>query len=573
MVWLLLLLILRIAFPWLPPVAWKSLTLDVGVAASLIYLFRSHQVTRAITAWAILRRRNHEFIMRRQLNLALASDLLRLISLPFAVLWLWRWRDGLQHIFSHPPTLREFNFIDAYLFCLIVAYFLDTERFRRWLLKMHMTSSRQMLLQYSVAILLGAILLVMPSSVQEGQALSLLNSMFITVSALSVTGLSPIDVSTVLSFSGQVILLVLIQLGGLGIVLITAGFSFMTFRRVSMNSILLGREMYSTARAGEVPEFLTRVVAVTLLTETLGAVALYFSLPQDTPNRVFTAVFHSVSAFCNAGFSTFSVGLHESAFYVPGIATICLLIVIGGLGFPIMFDLWGAFVKRERLSRMLSPHARLTLYVMLFLLVFGPIVFFTLETLRPSAELGLWQRIGNSIFYSISARTAGFNMFLVDSFHASALFWLILLMAIGANPSSTGGGMKTTTIGVLITAVVRTIQGHQQTTFEGRAIPQETISRALTVVALYVFVAGIATMILVITENIPPFALAFEVISALSTVGLTISVTAKLTSFGKIVIMMLMLFGRIGILSFLLAGIGNMSPSKVSYPEDDFFVG
>lgn len=573
MVWLFLLLILRILFPWLPSVAWKSLILDVGVAASLLYLFRSHQVSRAIKAWAILRRQNHEFIMRRKLNIALASDLLRLISLPFAILWLWRWREGIQNIFASPPTLREFNFIDTYLFCLFVAMLLDTERFRRWLTTMHMTSTRKMLLQYSAAILIGGFLLVMPSSVQQGQSLSLLDSMFITVSALSVTGLSPIDVGTVLSLSGQLILLILIQLGGLGIVLITAGFSFMTFRRVSMNSILLGREMYSNARAGEVPEFLTRVVACTLIIEILGAVALYFTLPSDTPHRIFIAIFHAVSAFCNAGFSTYSTGLHETVFYTPGIGVICLLIIVGGLGFPIIFDLWSAFVKRERLSRILSPHARLTLYVMLFLLILGPIIFFTLETLRPTAEVGHLQRLANSIFYSISSRTAGFNMFPVDSFHASALFWLILLMVIGANPTSTGGGIKTTTIGVLITAVVRSIRGDLQTTFEGRTIPQETISRALTVVTLYMFVAGVATMILVITENLPPFALAFEVISALSTVGLTLSVTAKLTTFGKVVIMVLMLFGRIGILSFLLAGLGNVSRSKVSYPEDDFFVG
>lgn len=563
---------MRIAYPWIPSAEWKPLLLDVGVGLSLLYLFRSMQVSRALEAWYFLKRKAHQ-IMRRQLSLALASDLLRLISIPFAGLWLWRWRAGIESIYANAPTVREFNFIDSFIFCLFLAYFLDTQKFRRWLFKMHLTSGRQILIQYTVTILLGSFLLVMPSSVVEGKALSLIDSMFITISALSVTGLTPVDVGTVLTFSGQVILLILIQLGGLGIVLITAGFSFMTFRRLSMNSILLGREMYSTCRAGEVPDFLTRVVVVTLLTEMLGTVALYFSLPADTPNRLFTATFHAVSAFCNAGFSTYSAGLHETVFHSFGIVTICLLITIGGLGFPIILDLWSSFQKRQRVIRFLSPHARLTLYMMSLLFVLGPIVFFLLESLRPEADLGVWQRIANAVFYSISARTAGFNLFLVDAFHPSALFWLILLMAIGANPSSTGGGMKTTTIGVLITAVVRTIQGHSQITFNGRAIPQQTFARALTVVVLYISVAGLAVTLLVISENLPPFSLAFEVISALSTVGLTMSVTAKLTVFGKIVIMFLMLFGRIGILSFLLAGLGNTTSTKVTYPEDDFFVG
>lgn len=572
MVWLLALLIIRIVYPMTSDSDWKSLIVDAGLISSLIYLARSHQISRALEAWNVLKSKHHD-IMRRQLNLALTSDLLRLISLPFAGMWLWRWRDGWMGIFENRPSAREFNYVDAFLFCLFLAYLLDTEKFRQSLLKMQMTSGRQVLIQYTAAILAGTFLLEMPMSLNPGQSLSIIDALFVTVSALSVTGLSPVDVSAVFSLHGQVILLGLIQLGGLGIVLITAGFSFMTYKRLSMNSILLGREMYNTCRTGEVPEFLTRVVALTLSFELLGAVSLYFNLPHDTPNRIFTAIFHSVSAFCNAGFSTFSTGLHETPFSIVGVITICFLIILGGMGFPILLDIWTSLQKRDRHFRILSPHARLTLYVMTLLLILGPIVFFILETLRPTAELNLWTRLGQSLFYSISSRTAGFGMIPLDTFHPSALFWIILLMAIGANPSSTGGGIKTTTVGVLISAVIRTIQGHRQTTFNGRAIPLATMSRALTVVALYLFVAGVAIMLLVITERAHPFSVAFEVFSALSTVGLSLGITAQFSVFGKITLMFLMLFGRIGILSFLLAGIGRTTPSKVKYPEDDFFVG
>ena len=161
----------------------------------------------------------------------------------------------------------------------------------------------------------------------------------------------------------------------------------------------------------------------------------------------------------------------------------------------------------------------------------------------------------------------------VEKFHLSALFCLVLLMAVGANPSSTGGGIKTTTIGVLLTAVYHTLLGSRQTVFKGRAIPTSTVARALTVVVLYGLISGFALTVLVMSEDASPFALGFEVISALSTVGLSMGVTSGLSSFGKIVIMFLMLFGRIGILAILLAGLGHVSPSRVKYPEDDFFVG
>jgi trk system potassium uptake protein len=572
MFWLMSLLLIRVCYPWIPEWDWRPLLLDGGILFSLYFLFKSNQIARAVEAWYFLRLRRHDR-MKRQLNLALASDFLRLVSIPFGAMWLWRWTAGWPGVLAQQPTPRDFTFVDVFIFCLLLAFSLDTNRFRRLLTQAQMTSGRQILVHYSIAILAGTFLLLLPLSLQEGQSLSLINSLFITVSALSVTGLTPIDVATVLSLQGQVILLILIQLGGLGIVLLIAGFSAATFNRLSMNSILLGREMYGSCRVGEVPEFLTKVVSLTLITELLGAICLYFSIPSDTPNRIFVAVFHSISAFCNAGFSTFSANLHNSPFSFFGLTTFCILIMLGGLGFPIMLDLWSSYQRKEKAWRHLSPHARLTLIVMSVLLVTGPIMFFLLESLRPSAPIPVMTRIGQALFYSISSRTAGFNLIPVDQFHLSAVFWLIILMAIGANPSSTGGGMKTTTIGVLLTAVLRTIQGRNQTVFANRAIPTATIARALTVVTLYVMVAGFAVMILVVTESHSPFALAFEVISALSTVGLSMNVTGELSVFGKLIIIFLMLFGRIGILSFVLAGIGNVSGSKIKYPKDDFFVG
>nr|BFD67756.1 TrkH family potassium uptake protein [Bdellovibrio sp. HAGR004] len=548
-----------------------SVILDLGVLGSLLYLIRTNKVSEAWQAWQFLRYRRHKRI-KIQLSLALASDLLRLLALPFIGLWFFRWVGAWPDILGHLPSAQEMTYLDACIGALGISSALDARWLGKLLARVHMTSGRQVLLHYGAAIVLGTVFMLMPFSLNEGQNLKVIDAVFVVISALSVTGLSPIDVGAVLSFPGQVILLILIQLGGLGIVLITAGFSIATFERLSLNSVLLGREMYSSCRVGDVPQFLARVVGLTVALEAFGALLIYFSLPPDMSGRWFYAVFHAISAFCNAGFALDAASLSGSAFGFFSISVLCCLIVLGGFGFPLLLDLGSAF-QEKRSRGVVTPHMRLTLTVMVVLLVVGTLFFFLLESLRPSADLGHWERLGQSVFYSISSRTAGFGMVPVETFHFSALFGLILLMAVGANPSSTGGGMKTTTIGVLLMSVWHTLRGSHQTVFSKRAIPSETVARALTIVVLYLATSGLALTLLVISEEASPFALGFEVISALSTVGLSMGITAGLSSFGKIIIMFLMLFGRIGILSIVLAGLGHVSPSRVRYPEDDFFVG
>lgn len=571
MIWLMILIVSRIFFPWLSSQEGAWAILDLGVLGALLHLVRTNKVAEAWQAWQFLRYRRHKRV-KIQLNLALASDLLRLLALPFVGLWFFRWFGVWPDLLGHLPSSRDLTYLDVCIGALGLSSALDAKWLAKMLSRIQMTTGRQVLLHYGAAIILGTLLLLLPFSLKEGQSLTVLDALFVVVSALSVTGLTPFDVGTVLAFPGQVILLILIQLGGLGIVLITAGFSIATFDRLSLNSVLLGREMYSSCRVGDVPQFLARVVGLTVAVEALGALLIYFSLPDDMNGRWFYAVFHSVSAFCNAGFSLDSASLNGSSFGFYSISVICFLIVLGGFGFPMLLDLGNSF-QRRRVRDLVTPHMRLTVTVMVLLLMGGTVFFFLLESLRPSADLGHWERLAQSIFYSISSRTAGFGMVPVETFHFSALFGLILLMAVGANPSSTGGGMKTTTIGVLLMSVLHTLRGSRQTVFGRRAIPAETVARALTIVVLYLATSGLALTLLVISEDASPFALGFEVISALSTVGLSMGVTAGLSPFGKVVVMFLMLFGRIGILSIVLVGLGQVSPSRVRYPEDDFFVG
>ena len=217
MFWLICLLAIRISYPWLPLLEWKSLLLDIGVGTSLLYLFRSNQIPRAVEAWYFLKFRRHDK-MKRQLNLALASDTLRLISLPFAIMWAWHWWDGWDAIFSVAPTKRALTYIDVYIFCLFLAYLLDTHRFRHLLLKAQMTSGRQILIQYAIAVLLGTILLLLPISLKDGQALSLIDAFF-------ELGLMGIEIPTELGGAGASFFMAILAVEELSRVDASAGLS------------------------------------------------------------------------------------------------------------------------------------------------------------------------------------------------------------------------------------------------------------------------------------------------------------------------------------------------------------
>jgi trk system potassium uptake protein TrkH len=385
--------------------------------------------------------------------------------------------------------------------------------------------------------------------------------------------LSPVDISQVLTQWGQFILLLMIQLGGLGIIMVTAVFSYAANSRLSLNSMQLGQTTFGTHHAGEIPRFLSRVVYVTLFFESLGVLLLYYSLPEGYPNRLFCAIFHSVSAFCNAGFSIFPNNLQASPFFGGGIVVICLLIMIGGLGFPVLFDIQQVFLQRKVAYERLSPHSKLSLVVTFILFVGGAGLFFLFEITHLSSGLDFFSSLQQSIFYSITARTAGFNMLPVENFHTSAQLFLMLLMLIGASPASTGGGIKTTTVGVLFATVYSTIVNKNQTVVFRREIPYQVVKKSLSIVIIYFLIAGLALTVLTITEQRSSFELGFEVISALSTVGLSLGVTPHLSFLGKLIIMFLMLFGRLGILTIVLVGFSHAKPSRIRYPEDDFYVG
>jgi len=504
--------------------------------------------------------------------LSVLREFCQWMAVVFLTLRVSRWTEGWEAGWKLLGVEHYQNFFDTAILLLIVSWALSSRRVLRRLRAINITSSRRLIFSYLVLIVGAMLLLMLPFALQPGMVLDLIDSAFVVVSALSVTGLSPVNVAETFSVSGQVLILFLIQIGGLGIVILTAGLAAATLRRLSLNNSRAGQELYDIPDIGNMSQFLSKVLAFTLTFELVGAVVLYFSLPADLPRRFFQALFHSVSAFCNAGFSILPANLEASPFSGVGIGTVCALVFVGGLGFPVVFNII-ANLKPTKHYKTLAAHTRMTLWVGVGLLVAGAIGIFLMESFSGNPFLDPWERFGQSVFYSISSRTAGFNMVPVDRLSMTSILVIMLLMFIGGGPLSTAGGIKTSTLGVLAASAYSTLRGRPFAQFYHREIPLRTVMRAITGLALYVLVAAVAILVLIISENIDPWALMFEVVSAMSTVGLSLGATNELSIFGKIVVIFLMLMGRVGLVTFVYAGLGKMDNQRYRVPADKFFVG
>lgn len=506
-------------------------------------------------------------------NMGIVNDLLRGFALVFGIFWLLKWWDPTFSPETFSSNIRSLAYLDSFLFTALIVFLLDPDRVSRLLDQVKFTGPRIILIQFAGAILFGALLLLLPISVNSHQKLSVIDALFLSVSALSVTGLSPVDISLVLSKFGLTVLLILIQLGGLGVIVLTIGIGAAINRKLSIDQMRLSQSAFENCFVGDASQFLSKVVALTFLIESIGATLIYFSLPIDLPDRYFVAIFHSISAFCNAGFSTMSASLADQAFSNIGIGTICVLIVLGGIGFPVINEILSKIRTGRLRWSFLSPQTKVVLLYSAVLLALGFFVFLLFQISRPNVVLSVGESFKQAIFYSVSSRTAGFNLIPVDQFSVSIQFLLILLMFVGASPSSTGGGVKTSTIGVLLATVRSTITQQDQTNLFSRTVSESVIQKSIAVVIIYVLTAGLGLMLLAMTESIHFLSLVFESFSALSTVGLSIGATSQLTIFGKIIIIFFMIFGRIGLLSIVNAGIGDPKKSKLHFPKENFYVG
>lgn len=424
---------------------------------------------------------------------------------------------------------------------------------------------------FAVLIIIGTILLALPISSQEG-SISLLDALFTSTSAVCVTGLIVVNTKEVFSTFGHFVIMLLIQFGGLGIMTMATTVVLAIGRRMTLKDKLLMQEALNTFSLKGLSRLVIMIVRTTLIIEGIAALILTFRfLPEyGMPNALGLGIFHAVSAFCNAGFDLFGDSLVGFVNDPVVNFVITALIIIGGIGFSVIMD-----VYYHRENRSMSLHTKIVLISTLILITFGSVIFFALEYSNPAtlASLNIGGKTLSSFFLSVTARTAGFNTIDTASLTTATLFITMILMFIGASPGGTGGGVKNTTISVVLLSVIATVTNKKDTNIFGRKLPSDLIRRAFAIVSIAVIWIILAITILSITEDVGFSDVAFETISAFGTVGLSTGVTSSLSIIGKIVIIITMFIGRLGPMTMAVAFARQAQRQIVKYPEEHIVVG
>ena len=442
---------------------------------------------------------------------------------------------------------------------------------------------------FLLLILIGTALLMLPRATTEH--LSILEALFTSTSAVCVTGLIVVDTATRFTHFGQLIILILIQVGGLGIMTFTTFFGFFFKGASSYQNTLFIKEFINESKISEILNTIIKVVVVTLVIEAIGAVFIYFSVADtfDTSQAVWYAVFHSISAFCNAGFSTMSNGLYEPIvrFQYGMQIIIACLIFFGSIGFPVIFDIYKSlkyYVVNKYLflikdkpyahrGRHLTIHTKMVLATTAILLIVGFFVFYIAEYDNTLSELPWYGKFAGAVFGAVTPRTAGFNTVDMASLSAVVVLIYLFLMWIGASPGSTGGGLKTTTFAVAILNVLSISKQKDRIEIFRREITNESVRKAFSVVLLSLLVIGTSVVLVALfNPDIPLLSVIFECFSAFSTVGLSLGITGNLSDASKVVIIITMFLGRVGTLTLLAALIASAKTQSYRYPSENVFV-
>jgi len=436
---------------------------------------------------------------------------------------------------------------------------------------------------YALAILLGGALLSTPLAA-IGSPLSFLDALFTATSAQCVTGLAVVDTGTRLSLFGQLIVLFLIQTGGLGITTFSVYLFSYLGSGFSLHSRKLIEETLLPFPYASINELIRGIFILTFAIEGIGTLLLAIRLvPQlGWAKGLYSALFHSISAFCNAGFSLFPdsvIGFRGDPLVN---LTLMFLIITGGLGFLVLQEVLGMTQRKKGQRRRLSLHSRLVLLTSLILTLGGALVLGLLEAPSELHHLNAAEGFWAMLFQSVSARTAGFNSLDLNLLEVPSLFFLIVLMFIGASPGSCGGGIKTTSLALIFAILKSRLRGENHTNIFRRTIPEELTTRALTLVLLSILVCGVAIFALLAVQSYGLSAVesrgtfiayVFEAVSAFATVGLSLGVTSSLLPAGKLIIIGLMFIGRVGILTLAFAFAQRTRRASVVYSQEQIMIG
>lgn len=439
--------------------------------------------------------------------------------------------------------------------------------------------TRLLAISFLTIILVGTVLLVLPVSSESQQRTGFVDALFTATSATCVTGLIVKDTPHHWSTFGEIVILLLIQAGGIGIMTFSISIALVFGTKLGLREKKAMGEILELPSVGEVGKIIKSILKFTFAAEAVGLLLLFLRwLPyfEDAKKAFYYSCFHSVSAFCNAGFSLFSNSLEGFAADPIINLVVMLLIIIGGIGFVVVFDLFerGKFIREWRLrSPKLTVHTKLVVIMSIILIFAGFILFFIFEFDNVLIHQGIGGKLWASLFQSITPRTAGFNTVDTSALKDVTLFITIILMFIGASPGSTGGGIKTSTFAVLILAVANMVRGRENLEIFHSTIPKRIVYKAVTIVVVSAFVIATGTVLLLITEKQSLINLLFEATSAFGTVGLSTGVTFKLTGAGKVVVTFLIYIGRIGPLALAYA-VGRYSKRfKREFPRARVMVG
>ncbi|NEQ42563.1 MAG: ATPase [Leptolyngbya sp. SIOISBB] len=444
-----------------------------------------------------------------------------------------------------------------------------------------MTVPRTICAGFLMLIAVGSVLLWLPLATASGQWNDPIVALFTATSAVCVTGLIVVDTGSYYSPLGQFIILLLIQVGGLGYMTATTLLLLVLKRRLRLKERLAVQQSMDTPELSGTRTLIVSIISMTLIIELTGAFCLMPTMMRDHGSGfgLWSSLFHSISAFNNAGFSLFEDSLVQYARSTWVTVVITGLVILGGIGYQVIMEAF--FWCRDRLLRRrkydgFSLNFKIVIVSSITLLALGTFAFLVMEYNNP-ATLGYFtwsDKLAAAWFQSVIARTAGFNSIDINGMHDASLFVMIALMFIGASPGSTGGGIKTTTVSILFICTRTVLRGYDEVLAFRREIPAVRIFKALSVVlGSGLAVIGVTIALAIFNPEFNFIRLLFEAVSAFATVGLSTGITAELTLPSQLVIIGSMYVGRVGVLLFMAALVGDHSPSMVKYPEEDLLVG
>lgn len=476
-----------------------------------------------------------------------------------------------------------FQVLDLNLFYIIViqiyiliSLVIKAVRLSHLIAEYKIQPAKLFLISFLLLILFGTGLLLLPKATVSG-SISFIDALFTSTSAVCVTGLTVVDTATYFTRFGQLVILGLLQIGGLGVMTLTTFFALFFAGGLGIKEKVLISDLIEEEKLGKIKYTLIQIILTTFIIETIGAILIFQSirnLQMPFGDKVFHSIFHSVSAFCNAGFSTFSENLmfEGTRYNYLTVGTVGVLIILGGLGFATisnLFELFSLLFKQKRKKiRYLSSQSKIILIATFILIIVGAMITFILEENNTLKHLSFDQKVLAALFQSITARTAGFNTIPIHDLLISTSLFYILLMFIGASPGGTGGGIKTTTAFISYLAIFNFIRGKNKLEIFNRRIPDEIIYRVFIKIAFSILLIFLTTFILTITEKFNLVDLLFEQFSAFGTVGLSRGITPYLSDTGKFIIIILMYVGRVGPVTFLTSFSKETTQPRYDYPSE-----